>query len=101
MRYLVTGGAGFIGSNTVEELVRRGHTVVVLDDLSSGREDNLAETRNKITLIKGSITAIEFVRKAMYEAEYVLHLPALTSVQRSVEDPIRSTKISIHGTLNA
>ena len=46
MRYLVTGGAGFIGSNTVDELVRRGHSVVVLDDLSSGREDNLAEIRN-------------------------------------------------------
>src|SRR5271157_2976816 len=56
MRYLVTGGAGFIGSNTVDELVRRGHSVVVLDDLSSGKEDNLAEIRNKITFIKGSIT---------------------------------------------
>ena len=47
MRYLVTGGAGFIGSNTVDELVRRGHSVVVLDDLSSGKEDNLADLRNK------------------------------------------------------
>ena len=56
MRYLVTGGAGFIGSNTVDELVRRGHSVVVLDDLSSGKEDNLAEVRNKITFMKGSIT---------------------------------------------
>jgi len=56
MRYLVTGGAGFIGSNTVEELVRRGHGVVVLDDLSGGKEDNLAEVRNKITFIKGSVT---------------------------------------------
>src|SRR5437667_220394 len=65
MRYLVTGGAGFIGSNTVDELVRRGHSVVVLDDLSSGKEDNLAEIRNKITFIKGSITDIEVVRKAM------------------------------------
>ena len=46
MRYVVTGGAGFIGSNTVEELVRRGHSVVVLDDLSSGKEENLAEVRN-------------------------------------------------------
>src|SRR5271157_2976814 len=72
MRYLVTGGAGFIGSNTVDELVRRGHSVVVLDDLSSGKEDNLAEIRNKITFIKGSITDIEVVRKAMHEAEYVI-----------------------------
>jgi nucleoside-diphosphate-sugar epimerase len=100
MRYLVTGGAGFIGSNTVDELVRRGHSVVVLDDLSSGKEDNLADLRNKITFIKGSITDIEVVRKAMYEAEYVLHLAARTSVPRSVKDPIETNKINIDGTLN-
>jgi len=100
MRYLVTGGAGFIGSNTVDELVRRGHSVVVLDDLSSGKEDNLAELRNKITFIKGSITDIEMVRKAMHEAEYVLHLAARTSVPRSVKDPIETNKINIDGTLN-
>jgi UDP-N-acetylglucosamine/UDP-N-acetyl-alpha-D-glucosaminouronate 4-epimerase len=100
MRYLVTGGAGFIGSNTVDELVRRGHSVVVLDDLSSGKEDNLAEIRNKITFIKGSITDIEVVRKAMHEAECVLHLAARTSVPRSVKDPIETNKINIDGTLN-
>jgi nucleoside-diphosphate-sugar epimerase len=100
MRYVVTGGAGFIGSNTVDELVRRGHSVVVLDDLSAGREDNLAEIRNKITFIKGSITDIEVVRKAMHEAEYVLHLAARTSVPRSVKDPIETNKINIDGTLN-
>jgi UDP-glucose 4-epimerase len=100
MRYLVTGGAGFIGSNTVDELVRRGHSVVVLDDLSSGKEDNLADLRNKITFIKGSITDIEVVRKAMHEAEYVLHLAARTSVPRSVKDPIETNKINIDGTLN-
>ena len=100
MRYLVTGGAGFIGSNTVDELVRRGHSVVVLDDFSSGKEDNLAEVRNKITFIKGSITDIEVVRKAMHEAEYVLHLAAKTSVPRSVKDPIETNKINIDGTLN-
>jgi nucleoside-diphosphate-sugar epimerase len=100
MRYLVTGGAGFIGSNTVDELVRRGHSVVVLDDLSSGKEDNLAEIRNKITFMKGSITDIEVVRKAMHEAEYVLHLAARTSVPRSVKDPIETNKINIDGSLN-
>jgi nucleoside-diphosphate-sugar epimerase len=100
MRYLVTGGAGFIGSNTVDELVRRGHSVVVLDDLSSGKEENLAEIRNKITIIKGSITDIEVVRKAMHEAECVLHLAARTSVPRSVKDPIETNKINIDGTLN-
>src|SRR5215471_3223752 len=67
MRYVVTGGAGFIGSNTVDELVRRGHSVVVLDDLSAGKEDNLAESRNKISFIKGSINDIEAVRRSMHE----------------------------------
>jgi len=84
----------------VDELVRRGHSVVVLDDLSSGREDNLAEIRNKITFIKGSITDIEVVRKVMHEAEYVLHLGARTSVPRSVKDPLETNKINIEGTLN-
>ncbi len=84
----------------MDELVRRGHSVVVLDDLSSGKEDNLADIRNKITFIKGSITDIEVVRKAMHEAEYVLHLAARTSVPRSVKDPIETNKINIDGTLN-
>jgi nucleoside-diphosphate-sugar epimerase len=100
MRYVVTGGAGFIGSNTVDELVKRGHSVVVVDDLSAGKEENLAEVRNKITFIKGSITDIETVRKAMHEADYVLHLAARTSVPRSVKDPIESNRINIDGTLN-
>jgi len=100
MRFVITGGAGFIGSNTVDELVRRGHSVVVLDDLSSGKAENLAEIRNKITLIKGSITDIEVVRKAMHEAEYVIHLAARTSVPKSVKDPIETNRINIDGTLN-
>jgi nucleoside-diphosphate-sugar epimerase len=100
MRFVVTGGAGFIGSNTVDELVRRGYSVVVLDDLSTGKEENLAEVRNKITLIKGSITDIEVVRKAMHEAEYVLHLAARTSVPKSVKDPIETNRVNIDGTLN-
>jgi|HubBroStandDraft_6_1064221.scaffolds.fasta_scaffold69109_2 nucleoside-diphosphate-sugar epimerase len=100
MRYVVTGGAGFIGSNTVDELVKRGHSVVVLDDLSAGKEENLAEVRNKITFIKGSITDIEVVRKAMHEADFVLHLAARTSVPRSVKDPIGTNVVNIDGTLN-
>ena len=100
MRYLVTGGAGFIGSNTVDELVRRGHSVVVLDDLSSGKEENLAEVRSKITFMKGSITDLEAVQRAMHQAEYVLHLAARTSVPRSVKDPIETNRINVDGTLN-
>src|SRR5207237_5155802 len=100
MRYLVNGGAGFIGSNTVDELVQRGHSVVVLDDFSGGKEENLGEIRNKITIIKGSITDLEAVRSAMHEAEYVLHLAARTSVPRSVKDPLETNRINIEGALN-
>src|SRR5437016_7746790 len=100
MRYVVTGGAGFIGSNTVDELVRRGESVVVLDDLSAGKEENLAEVRNKISFIKGSINDLEAVRRAMHEADYVLHLAARTSVPRSVKDPLETNKVNVEGTLN-
>jgi len=100
MRYLVTGGAGFIGSNTVDELVRRGHGVVVLDDLSGGKEENLADVRNKITFMKGSITELETVQKAMQQADYVIHLAARTSVPRSVKDPLETNRINVEGTLN-
>ena len=100
MRYLVTGGAGFIGSNTVDELVRRGHGVVVLDDLSAGKEENLAEIRNKITIVKGSITDLETIQKACHQADFVIHLAARTSVPRSVKDPIESNRINVDGTLN-
>jgi nucleoside-diphosphate-sugar epimerase len=100
MRYVVTGGAGFIGSNTVDELVRRGASVVVVDDLSAGKEENLAEVRNKISFIKGSINDLEAVRRAMHEADYVLHLAARTSVPRSIKDPLETNRVNIEGTLN-
>ena len=99
-RIFVTGGAGFIGSHTVDELVRRGHGVVVLDDLSSGKEENLADVRSKITFMKGSITDLEAVQRAMHQAEYVIHLAARTSVPRSVKDPIDTNRINVEGTLN-
>ena len=100
MQYVVTGGAGFIGSHTVEELVRRGETVVVLDDLSSGKEENLADIRSKISFIKGSITDLDAVRKAVQSADYVVHLAARTSVPRSVKDPLETNKVNVEGTLN-
>src|ERR1700751_5996923 len=100
MRYVVTGGAGFIGSNTVDELVKRGASVVVLDDLSAGKEENLAEVRNKISFIKGSINDIEAIRRSFHEADYVIHLAARTSVPRSIKDPVETNRINIEGTLN-
>jgi nucleoside-diphosphate-sugar epimerase len=100
MRYLVTGGAGFIGSNTVDEIVRRGHSVVVLDDFSSGQEENLKKCAGKIEIIRGSIKDLNVVQKACEGSAYVIHLAALTSVPRSVNDPIESNHINIEGTLN-
>jgi nucleoside-diphosphate-sugar epimerase len=100
MRYLVTGGAGFIGSNMVDELVRRGHQVVVLDDLSAGKESNLAHIRDKIELRVGSITDLAAAQAACQGADYVIHLAARTSVPRSVKDPLESNHVNIDGTLN-
>jgi UDP-glucose 4-epimerase len=100
MRYLVTGGAGFIGSNAVDELVRRGHDVVVLDDLSTGKAPNLDQVRTKIRLIQDSITNLEAVREACRGVDCVIHLAAQTSVPRSVKDPIETNLINVDGTLN-
>jgi nucleoside-diphosphate-sugar epimerase len=100
MRYLVTGGAGFIGSNIVDELARRGHHVTVLDDLSSGKESNLASVRNKIELRIGSITDLAAVQAACRGVDYVIHMAARTSVPRSVEDPLDTNRVNIDGTLN-
>jgi nucleoside-diphosphate-sugar epimerase len=100
MRYLVTGGAGFIGSNIVDELVRRGRSVVVLDNLSTGKESNLASVRDKIELNTGSVTDLAAVQAACSGADYVIHLAARTSVPRSVEDPVDTNHANIDGTLN-
>ena len=100
MRYLVTGGAGFIGSNIVDELARRGHKVVVLDDLSAGKEANLAGVRAKIDFRVGSITNLAMVRAASEGADYVIHLAARTSVPKSVLDPLETNLVNIDGTLN-
>ena len=98
MRYLVTGGAGFIGSNTVDELVRRGHGVVVLDDLSTGKAANLAQVKTE--LIQESVANLDAVREGCRGADCVIHLAAQTSVPRSVKDPIETNQINVNGTLN-
>ncbi|MGB9469295.1 MAG: SDR family oxidoreductase [Candidatus Acidiferrum sp.] len=100
MRFLVTGGAGFIGSHIVEELVRRGHQVVVLDDLSSGKEVNLASIRTQIDFRRGSITDLAAVQTACQGVDYVIHLAAQISVPRSIKDPIDTNQVNIDGTLN-
>ena len=100
MRYLVTGGAGFVGSHVVDELLRRGHSVVVLDDLSTGSEENVAGVRSKIDLRVGTITDLATVQSACVGVDYVVHLAARTSVPKSVKDPLETNYVNIDGTLN-
>lgn len=96
----MTGGAGFIGSTIVDELLRRGHQVTVLDDFSGGKEANLAAAAAKIRLLRGSICDLDTVREACKGADYVLHLAARTSVPRSVADPLETNRVNVDGTLN-
>ncbi len=98
--YLVTGGAGFIGSNIVAELVRRGERVRVLDDFSTGRRENLAPFLEHIELIKGDLRDLPTVRRAVEGVDYILHQAALPSVQRSIDDPLATNATNITGTLN-
>src|SRR5213083_2933890 len=100
MRYLVTGGAGFIGSHLVEQLVAAGQDVVILDDLSSGRRANLAAVRRRVSFIRGTVTDLNVCRRAVAGADYVLHQAALTSVQRSVDEPLLAHQVNATGTLN-
>lgn len=97
--YLVTGGAGFIGSNIAEELVRRGEETIVLDDLSTGNERNMESFRSKITFIHGDIRDARTVRKAIDGVDFVLHQAALASVPRSIEDPVLVNDVNIGGTI--
>lgn len=99
-RYLVTGGAGFIGSNIAAELVRRGETVRVIDDFSTGRRENLKEILDGIEFIEGDICESAAVRKAVSGVDYVLHQAAIPSVERSVKDPIATTRANVDGTVS-
>ena len=99
-RFLITGGAGFIGSNLARRLVSQGEQVVILDDFSTGKQENLEDIRSSVDVIKGDICDIDVVRKATEGCDYVLHHAAVVSVVRSVEDPIRSNAVNVDGTLN-
>jgi len=98
--YLVTGGAGFIGSNIVHFLIKKGERVRVLDNFLTGKKENLASIRDKIELIEGDIRNFEICLKATKGVDYVLHQAALPSVPRSIEDPLTTSEININGTLN-
>lgn len=96
-KYVVTGGAGFIGSHMVEELLRRGESVRVADDFSTGRRENL---RPGVDLVEGSVANLDVARRAVAGCDYVIHLAAIPSVPRSVQDPLTSHRANVDGTLN-
>lgn len=105
-KYLVTGGAGFIGSNLVEALLRQGDDVVVLDDFSTGRRENLSQAPEwtgagggSFRLVEGDMRDADTCREAMAGADFVLHKAAIPSVQRSVQNPVLTNAVNIQGTL--
>ena len=113
MRLLVTGGAGFIGSHLAEALSERGYHVIILDDLSTGRMENIAsltnpqchsslrsESQRNVDFIRGSITDLPLLHKLFQGVEYVFHQAALARVPRSIEDPLTTNEVNATGTLN-
>ncbi|NQT06434.1 MAG: SDR family oxidoreductase [Candidatus Omnitrophica bacterium] len=99
-KFLVTGGAGFIGSNIVDELLRQGHDVRVIDNFMTGRRENLKDVMEKIELVEGDIRDIDHMRKATKGIEFVLHQAAFRSVPKSVDNPTLTNDINVNGTLN-
>jgi nucleoside-diphosphate-sugar epimerase len=97
--YLVTGGAGFIGSHLCEELVRRGERVRAVDSLITGKRQNLAHLPD-VEFVQGDLADMDVARRAVQGVEYVLHQAAIPSVPRSVEDPVTSNRANIDASLN-
>ena len=110
--YLVTGGAGFIGSNIVEELLRQGERVRILDNFSTGKRENIDNIKKimqqeknstaykKLELVEGDVRSYHIVREAVEGVNFILHQAALPSVPRSVKDPLTSNEVNVVGTLN-
>lgn len=99
-KFLVTGGAGFIGSNLVDALVAAGDDVRVVDDFSSGKVENLEGVRSRIDLVEGSIADASTVLRAVEGRDYILHHAALASVPRSMDDPLLNHRVNVDGTLH-
>ncbi len=97
MKAVVVGGAGFIGSNLTEELLKRGYSVHVVDDFAGGKKENLNE---KAVLHNGSIADLSLLKEAFKDATYVFHLAALPRVQYSIEHPKETNEVNVEGTLN-
>jgi UDP-glucose 4-epimerase len=102
MRFVVTGGAGFIGSHIADALVHRGDEVVILDNLFSGKRENIRHLVDKpsVTFIEGSITDREYLDQACKGSDGIFHEAAITSVPRSVKDPVVTNEANVSGTLN-
>jgi len=98
MRYLVTGGAGFIGSHLTEALINRGNQVMVVDNLSTGNLQNLSNVKEKISYIQGNILDKNFIEKLVAECDYVVHLAAALGVLNIVNNPLSSLKTNLQGT---
>jgi UDP-glucose 4-epimerase len=96
---LVTGGAGFIGSHLVEGLLQHGWSVRVLDDFSSGNEENLAATCDRIDLLRGDVRDTAVLARAVVGADVIFHLAAIASVPRSVEEPFDTHDVNLNGTV--
>ena len=97
MRYLVTGGAGFIGSHLIESLINRSNQVVVLDNLSTGSSKNLIKVADQITVHNGSILDQQLVDKLVADCDYVIHLAAALGVFNIVNKPLESLKTNLQG----
>ena len=98
-QYLVTGGAGFIGSHLAEELVRRGETVRVVDSLITGSRENLSHLP-RIEFLEGDLADLDVARLAVRDVDFVLHQAAIPSVPRSVKDPVTSNRANVDASLN-
>ena len=102
MKYIVTGGAGFIGSYIVEELARQQHELVIFDNLFSGKMDNIKPFLKKknVTFVKGSITDLSVLKKIFEGADGIFHEGAIASVPRSIANPFATNEVNVNGTLN-
>lgn len=101
-RVIVTGGAGFIGSHLAEKLVRGGYYTIILDDLSTGKMENIEELskNNNVEFIRGSVTDLLLLQEVFKGVQYVFHQAALSSVPRSIENPYAAHEANLTGTLN-
>lgn len=100
MEYLVTGGAGFVGSHLIEELLSENHSIVCLDDFSTGKEKNLETIKEKIEVVEGDIRDPTVVREVVKNVDFVFHLAAQISVGQSVREPRLDASVNIDGTIN-